>query len=544
MFACFLSQEEPKKVHQALKDPSWIKAMQEELLQFKMQKVWVLVDLPKGFEDPDYPNKVYKVVKALYGLHQAPRAWSMWMTLYLALPIRNCVKLFENMMKDKFQMSSIGELTLLGLQVKQKDNGIFISQDKYVAKILRKFGLTDGKSASTPIDTKKPLLKDPNGEDVDVYVYRPKLVLLVLIEAQHHISNELPLLGVNTPRCDEDSLALMELMVFLVPMSTSLLLPPTILINKTYNLQRIFNLHQNHPLLRMFMLKKATLIKQKKNTYSKMNLPILSVHRYKRLMSLPRTTLVWELVDKPFGKSVIRLKWLWKNQKDEDQTVIRNKARLVAKGYAQEEGIDFEESFAPVARFKAVRIFEEVYVVQPEGFVDPDHPKKVYRLWKALYGLKQAPKAWYDELLKFLTSKGFTKDADHAGCIDTRKSTSGGIQLLGDKLVSWMSKKQDCTAMSSAEAEYVALSATVLNHSNLMQRRTSLRTKHIHTRYHFIKEQVENGIIELYFFKTEYQLADMFAKALPEDRFKYLIRRIGMRCLTLAELEVLAKESA
>nr|GFA57002.1 retrovirus-related Pol polyprotein from transposon TNT 1-94 [Tanacetum cinerariifolium] len=144
---------------------------------------------------------------------------------------------------------------------------------------------------------------------------------------------------------------------------------------------------------------------------------------------------VWELIDKPFGKSVIRLKWLWKNKKDKDQTVIRNKARLVAKGYAQEEGIDFEESFSPVARLEAVWIFvayaahksfsiyqmdvkteflngplkEEVYVAQPDGFVDPDHPKKVYRLRKALYGLKHAPRAWYDELSKFLTSKGFTK---------------------------------------------------------------------------------------------------------------------------------------
>ncbi|GJX38756.1 hypothetical protein Tco_0252059 [Tanacetum coccineum] len=136
-------------------------------------------------------------------------------------------------------------------------------------------------------------------------------------------------------------------------------------------------------------------------------------------------------------------------------------------------------------------------------------------------------------------------DADHAGCIDTRKSTSGGIQFLGDKLVSWMSKKQDCTAMSSAEAEYVALSASC---AQVMWMRTQLkdygfnynkiplycdsqsaiaiscnpvqhsRTKHIHTRYHFIKEHVENGIIELYFVRTEYQLADMFTKALPEDR--------------------------
>ncbi|GJY89838.1 hypothetical protein Tco_0505034 [Tanacetum coccineum] len=127
-----------------------------------------------------------------------------------------------------------------------------------------------------------------------------------------------------------------------------------------------------------------------------------------------------------------------------------------------------------------------------------------------------------------------------------------------------MSKKIDCTAMSSAEAEYVALSAS---YAQVMWKRTQLkdygfnynkiplycdsqsaiaiscnpvqhsRTKHIHTRYHFIKEQVENGIIELYFVRTEYQLADMFTKALPEDRFQYLVRRIGMRCLTPAELE-------
>ncbi|GKF66574.1 hypothetical protein Tco_0193091 [Tanacetum coccineum] len=98
-----------------------------------------------------------------------------------------------------------------------------------------------------------------------------------------------------------------------------------------------------------------------------------------------------------------------------------------------------------------------------------------------------------------------------------------------------MSKKQDCTAMSSAKIEYVALSASCAQYSH---------TKHIHTRYHFIKEQAENGIIELYFLIIEYQLADMFTKALPEDRFQYLLRRIGMRCLTPAELEVLTNESA
>nr|GEV39875.1 Gag-Pol polyprotein [Tanacetum cinerariifolium] len=128
---------------------------------------------------------------------------------------------------------------------------------------------------------------------------------------------------------------------------------------------------------------------------------------------------VWELVDKSFGKSIIKLKWLWKNKKDEEQTMIRNKPRLVAKGYAHEEDSDFEESFALVARLEAVRIFvayaapksflisqmvvktaflngplkKEVYVAQPDGFVDHVHQENVYRLRKALYGLKQAPRA-------------------------------------------------------------------------------------------------------------------------------------------------------
>nr|GFA58842.1 retrovirus-related Pol polyprotein from transposon TNT 1-94 [Tanacetum cinerariifolium] len=263
-----------------------------------------------------------------------------------------------------------------------------------------------------------------------------------------------------------------------------------------------------------------------------------------------------------------------------------------------DEGVDFEESFTPVARLEAVRLFityaahksftvyqmdmktaflygplkEEVYMNQPDGFVNPYHPDKVYRLKKALYGLKQAPKVWYDELSNFLLSKGFSKDSDHAGCLDSRKSTSGGIQFLGvDKLVSWSSKKQDCTSMSSAEAEYVSLSACC---APVLWMRTQLinygfhfdkipmycdskaaiaiscnpvqhsRTKHIDVRYHFIKEKVEKDIVELFFVGTKYQLADLFTKALPVERFKYLVRRLGMRCLTPDELEALAIESA
>ncbi|GKC02133.1 retrovirus-related pol polyprotein from transposon TNT 1-94 [Tanacetum coccineum] len=159
---------------------------------------------------------------------------------------------------------------------------------------------------------------------------------------------------------------------------------------------------------------------------------------------------------------LIKLKWLWKNKKKEDevQTVIRNKAILVAKGYAQEEGTDFEESFAPVARLEAVRIF--VAHAAHKSFPIYQMEVKTEFLNGPLKE-EQAPRAWYDELSNFLMSKGFSKafsDVEHAECIDTRKSTSGGIQFLGDKLVSKMSKKQYCTAISSTEAQYVALSAS------------------------------------------------------------------------------------
>ncbi|GJR60686.1 retrovirus-related pol polyprotein from transposon TNT 1-94 [Tanacetum coccineum] len=120
---------------------------------------------------------------------------------------------------------------------------------------------------------------------------------------------------------------------------------------------------------------------------------------------------VWELVPQPDCVMIIALKWIYKVKLDEYGDVLKNKARLVAKGYRQEEGIDFEESFAPVTTFLNGELKEEVYVSQPEGFVDPDHPTHVYRLKKALYGLKQAPRAWYDTLSRFLLDNKFSKGA-------------------------------------------------------------------------------------------------------------------------------------
>ncbi|GJR98913.1 retrovirus-related pol polyprotein from transposon TNT 1-94 [Tanacetum coccineum] len=327
---------------------------------------------------------------------------------------------------------------------------------------------------------------------------------------------------------------------------------------------------------------------------------------------------------------------------------------------------------------------EEVYVSQPDGFVDPDNPNHVYKLKKALYGLKQAPRAWYDMLSLFLISQDFSKgsvdpnlfirkegkelllvqvyvddiifaastpelcdlfakimcifinqskyaleslkkygfdscdlvdtpmvekskldedkegkaidpshyrgmigtllyltasrpdlqfaifmcaryqarptekhlltvkrifrylkgtfnqglwypkdssialtafvDADHAGCQDTRRSTFGSMQFLGDRLVSWSSKRQKSAMISSTKAEYIAMS------------------KHIDIRFHFIKDHVKNRVIELYFVNTEYQLADIFTKVLARERIEFLINKLGMRSFTPKTLKQLADE--
>ncbi|GJV74956.1 putative ribonuclease H-like domain-containing protein [Tanacetum coccineum] len=269
---------------------------------------------------------------------------------------------------------------------------------------------------------------------------------------------------------------------------------------------------------------------------------------------------VWVLVDLPYGKKAIGTKWVYRNKKDERGVVVRNKARLVAQGHRQEEGIDYDEVFAPVARLEAIRIFlafasymgfvvyqmdvksaflygkidEEVYVSQPPGFQDPKYPKKVYKVVKALYGLHQAPRLISDEFngrsstffleysqtegkmylyesmigsLMYLTAsrpdimfavcacsrfqvtpktshlsavkrifrylKGKPKlglwyprvssfdlesysDSDYAGANLDRKSTTGGCQFLGRRLISWQCKKQTIVATSTTEAEYVA----------------------------------------------------------------------------------------
>nr|GEV40920.1 retrovirus-related Pol polyprotein from transposon TNT 1-94 [Tanacetum cinerariifolium] len=327
---------------------------------------------------------------------------------------------------------------------------------------------------------------------------------------------------------------------------------------------------------------------------------------------------------------VITLKWIFKVKLDELGGILKNKARLVARGYRQEDGIDFDKSFALVARLDAIRSFltfgahmnmivyqmdvkttflndillEEVYASQPDWFVDKNNLNHVYKIKKALYGLKQDPctcnpvdtpmveKSKLDEdpqgkavdpmhyrgmvgTLCILQPLDLTfvvsyVDADHAGCQDTRQSTSGSMQLLGDRLVSWSSKRQKSAAISNTKAKYFALSGCC---AQVLWMRSQLadydigfnkipmycdnksvialccnnvqhsRSKHIDIIFHFIKEQVKNGVVELYFVNTEYQLADIFTKALCRERIEFLINKLRMRSFTPETLKQLADEA-
>ncbi|GKA77288.1 retrovirus-related pol polyprotein from transposon TNT 1-94, partial [Tanacetum coccineum] len=182
---------------------------------------------------------------------------------------------------------------------------------------------------------------------------------------------------------------------------------------------------------------------------------------------------VWTLVNLPNGKRAISTKWVFKNKKDERGIVIRNKARLVAQGYTQEEGIDYDEVFAPVARIEAIRLFlayasfkdfvvyqmdvkstflygkieEEVYVCQPPGFEDPDFPDRVYKVEKALYGLHQAPRAWYETLSTYLLDNEFQRGKiDKTLFIKRYKGDILLVQVYVDDIIFGSTKKELCNA--------------------------------------------------------------------------------------------------
>ncbi|GJX37950.1 putative ribonuclease H-like domain-containing protein [Tanacetum coccineum] len=416
---------EPKKVIQALTDQSWIKAMQDELLQFKLQQVWTLVDLPyskrgigtkwiyrnkkdergivvrnkarieairlflayasfkdfvvyqmdakieeevyvyqpPGFEDPEFPDRVYKVEKALYGPHQALRAWVKGDILLVQVYVDDiifgstkkvlCTE-FEKLMHKKFQMSSIGELTfLLGLKVTQKDDGIFISQDKYVDEILKEFSFLTVKTASTPTETSKPLMKDENAEDVDVHLYRSMIGSLMYLTSSWH-----------------------DIMFVVCACSRFQVTPK---VSHLHSVKRIFRYLKGQPKLGL-----------------------------------------WYPKDSPFD--------------------------LVA----------------------------------------------------------------------------YT-DSDYTGASLDRKSTIGGCQFLGCRLISWQCKKQTVVANSTTEAEYIAASNCYGQNPVFYS-----KTKHIEIRHHFIKDSTKKKFIQMVKIHTDQNVADLLTKAFDVSRFQYLITSIGM----------------
>nr|GEV62411.1 retrovirus-related Pol polyprotein from transposon TNT 1-94 [Tanacetum cinerariifolium] len=330
----------------------------------------------------------------------------------------------------------------------------------------------------------------------------------------------------------------------------------------------------------------------------------------------------------PEGKNIIALKWLWKNKYDAENIVVRNKTHLMAKGYRQEEGIDFEESFAPVARLEAVRMFiayaahknitifqmdvkttflngplkEEVYASQPEGFIDPEFPNHVYKLKKASYGLKQSPRAWYDKLSSFLIEHGFTKgELKFFLGLQVYQSLHGIFKSQSQYATKFLKKHglDECVSMSTPMATerldadirgthsdkttyhqmigglmYLTASRLDITYATFVCARYQARLTVKHLKkvkriFQYLRQSynmslwypkdsrfelivysdadhtgckddckstseglkflghVENGTMELYFVGTEYQLADLFTKALLKERFEYLVHRIA-----------------
>ncbi|GJS42946.1 hypothetical protein Tco_0567989 [Tanacetum coccineum] len=305
---------------------------------------------------------------------------------------------------------------------------------------------------------------------------------------------------------------------------------------------------------------------------------------------------VWELVPPPDSAMIIALKWIYKVKLDEYGDVLKNKARLVAKGfrpglqisqnprgifinqskYANEilkkfdlhksdsvdtpmvERTKLDEEIGSLMYLTANRpdlVFAICMCARYQSRPTKKHLEAVKRVFWYLQGTINMG-LWYPkDTAMALTAYA---DADHAGCQDTRRSTSGSAQFLGDKLVSWSSKKQTSTSISSTEAEYIAMSGccaqilwmrSQLSDYGFAYNRIPLycdnksaialccnnvqhsRSKHIDIRHHFIREQVEKGVVELYFVRTEYQLADIFTKALPRERFEFILPRLGMKCM-------------
>ena len=331
----------------------------------------------------------------------------------------------------------------------------------------------------------------------------------------------------------------------------------------------------------------------------------------------------WELVELPPDRKPIGGKWVFKVKHGSDGSVEWLKGQLVAKGCSQKYGIDYDETYFPVVRFSSIRgllafavqnsmlihqmdvvttflngkLDEEIYMAQPDGYVEAGKEHLVCKLKKSVYGLKQSPWCWNRAFSEYLESIGFEQsaadpcvyirstepitiiavyvddlilitkpeeviknsDADWAGDLDDRHSTTGNVFLMAGGAISWMNKKQAIVALSTSEAEYVALSSatqeavwlrrlrvdlrtapkepTVLMEDNqgvIAIARNPIRTKHIDIRYHYVREALQEGTIDLFYCPTEEMVADWLTKPLSRGPFEKLRLAMGMNTVTAA----------
>ncbi|GJV00476.1 putative ribonuclease H-like domain-containing protein, partial [Tanacetum coccineum] len=270
---------------------------------------------------------------------------------------------------------------------------------------------------------------------------------------------------------------------------------------------------------------------------------------------------VWTLVDLPHGKRAIGTKWVYRNKKDERGIVIRNKARLVAQGYTQEEGIDYDEVFAPVARIEAIR--GKLMSVQPPGFEDPEFPDRVYKVEKALYGLHQAPRAWLDKMFIVCACARFqvTPKVSHLHAVKRIFRYLKGHHIgrrclvLGSRLISWQCNKQTIVANSTTEAEYVAAASCcgkvlwiqnqMLDYGyNFMNTKIFIdnesiicivknpvfhsKTNSISFDHHFIRDSNEKKLNQMIKIHTDKNIADLLTKAFDRIMHKLCLKWNGI----------------
>nr|GEV37017.1 hypothetical protein [Tanacetum cinerariifolium] len=550
----------------------------------------IYVYQPPGFEDLDYPDKVYKVVKALYGLHQAPRPWYETLANYLlengfqsgkinqtlfikkqegdillvqsgkinqtlfikkqegdillvqvyvddiifGSSNKDLFKAFEKLMKDKFQMSSMGELTFF----------------------------LDEKVASTPIDTDKPLLKDPDGEDVDVHTYSLMIGSLMYLTSSRLdiMFARMPHLGLWYPKdspfnlvaysdsdyagASLDRKSTTEGCQFLgcrliswqckkqtvvATSSSEAELIVTAVSSKFLLFGKGF-FGVETPLFKgMLMPQQAADVVTDDVTID----DVTAANAKPTPPSPPPTTTPPQPQELPFTSQVTPtpspspispLSSPPQQQQPSQPTTIS--MDLLHNDLDADKDVTLEEIDVP----------KDAEVEKNDDKPEPAEHQEVIEVVTTAKGL------WYPKDSSIALTAYV--DVDHAGFQDTRRSTSGSAQLLRERLVSWSSKKEKSAAISSTEAEYIALSGCC---AQVLWMRTQLIDYGFGFSkipiFQFIEEQVENGVVELYFVNMEYQLADIFTKALGRERIEFLINKLGMRSFTPDTLKQLADEA-